>query len=450
MLFNSLEFLYLFLPVTAGLFYLASHFRLLRLSKHILLWASFCFYAYWKVSYFLLILFKIITNYFLAVAIGKGGGKRWLWLGAVFNLGILCYFKYWGFLTLQTAAVVSIPLGISFYTFTQMAYLEDLHQKKTRFKGLMPYSLFVIFFPHLIAGPIVHYSQIMPQLDRVRTYVATYRNLFAGIFFFLIGLFQKVVIADSLGPMADTGFANAPLLNLLEAWAALLAYAAQIYFDFAGYSNMAIGLALLFNVRFPVNFNSPYQAVSLIDFWRRWHMTLSFFLRDYLYFRLGGNRLGHLRQYANIFFTMLIGGLWHGAGWTFILWGGYHGLLLVLNHFWENRGFKIPRRVGQAVTFFLVVYGWVFFRSPDLSSALEMTRGLFGWHGFQWTGNYFIAKRQMLLLILPLFIIFVFPNAEYWARRMRPSRRWGFVFCALFMAGILCLNSESAFLYFQF
>lgn len=459
MLFNSVEFLYFFLPLTVILFYAASYFRLIKLSKYILLIASFLFYAYWNFFYFALIVFKIVTNYFLAIFLERKRTRLVLWIGIIFNLGILCYFKYLNFFMdiingsgplLMSASTLAIPLGISFYTFTQLAYLEDLYHKKTKFYGLMQYSLFVIFFPHLIAGPIVHYSQIMPQFDRIRTYLAQYRNFFTGIFFFLVGLFQKVVIADSLGPLADAGFANASLLTFIESWGALVAYAMQIYFDFAGYSNMAIGLGLLFNIRFPVNFNSPYQSASIIDFWRRWHMTLSRFLRDYLYIRLGGNRLGVERTYVNILLTMAIGGLWHGAGWTFIIWGVYHGVLLVINHFMEDKGIRPPQYLAKTITFVLVLYGWVFFRSPNFASALSMTEGLVGLRGFQIMETHFIWKRQLVLLIIPMAIAFFAPNAEYWAKKIKPNLKWGFIFSVVFIMDILCLNRESAFLYFQF
>lgn len=461
MLFNSLEFIYFFLPLAVGSFYLASRLRLLKLSKYLLLANSLVFYAYWKFSYFLLLLFKIITNYFLAIFLERRRTKGLLVFALLFNLGILCYFKYLDFfigILHQIVPVIpgafslglTIPLGISFYTFTQMAYLEDLYHKKTRFYGLMQYSLFVVFFPHLIAGPIIHYSQIMPQFDRIRTYVARYQNFFAGIFFFLIGLLQKVVIADTFGPMADIGFANAGLLKFAEAWGALLAYSMQIYFDFAGYSNMAIGLGLLFNIRFPVNFNSPYQAVSLGDFWHRWHMTLSQFLRDYLYIRLGGNRLGFLRKYLNIFITMLLGGLWHGAGWTFILWGAYHGFLLALNHRLEDAGYKMPNWLGRAVTFLLVIYGWVLFRSPNLDTVFQLTASLAGLNGFSVLETPYLPKRQMILLAVPILVALFAPNAEFWAKKIKPNLKWGAAFAAMLVADLLCLNRESAFLYFQF
>ena len=459
MLFNSLEFIYIFLPVTLALFYLASRFRLLKLSQFILLAMSCLFYGYWKVAYFLLILFKIVTNQALAILLERKKSKFVLWFGIIFNLGLLCYFKYYNFFIdiandfspLQALHInVTIPLGISFYTFTQLTYLVDLYQGKARYYGIAPYSLFVVFFPHLIAGPIVHYSQMMPQFNRLRTYISQQRNFFLGIFFFVMGLFQKVVIADSMNPIVDVGFTNAHLLTFIEAWSALLAYAMQIYFDFAGYSNMAIGLGLFFNIRFPMNFNSPYQAVSLIDFWRRWHMTLSRFLREYLYIPLGGNRRGDLRTYRNLLITFLIGGFWHGAAWTYILWGAYHGALLAINHFLEKIGLKVSNIWGRSITFFFVIYGWVFFRAKNMTNARDMTKALFGLRGLSLTDHYFVWKYQCFIIAAALVIALFLPNTEAWAKRVKPSLRWGLLFAVIFVVNILFLNQESVFLYFQF
>jgi D-alanyl-lipoteichoic acid acyltransferase DltB (MBOAT superfamily) len=382
-----------------------------------------------------------------------------LWIGIIFNVGILCYFKYYNFfldvasnlVPLQAFHInVTIPLGISFYTFTQLTYLVDLYQGKARYYGIVPYSLFVIFFPHLIAGPIVHYSQMMPQFNRIRTYISQQRNFFLGIFFFIVGLFQKVVIADSLISVVDTGFANAHLLNFIEAWSTLLAFSLQIYFDFAGYSNMAIGLGLFFNIRFPMNFNSPYQAVSLIDFWRRWHMTLSRFLRDYLYIPLGGNRLGNISKYKNLLVTFLIGGLWHGAAWTYIVWGAYHGIILALNHFLEDIGVRISGIPGRILTFFIVIYGWVFFRAQNMSEAFALTRSLFRFQRISVSNTYFLWKYQACMIIAALMVALFFPNAEFWARKVKPVLGWGMLFALVFATNLLFLNRESVFLYFQF
>ena len=331
-----------------------------------------------------------------------------------------------------------------------MTYIIDVYQRKTRTFSLTDYALFVTFFPQLIAGPILHYLQVMPQLNRTRTYFLNHKNFFKGIFFFLVGLFQKVVIADFLNPIADTGFFNATLLSFVESWSALLAYTLQIYFDFAGYSNMAIGLGWLWNVQIPINFNSPYQAHSAIDFWRRWHITLSHFLRDYLYIPLGGNRKGTNRKYINILITMLIGGFWHGAGWTFIIWGGYHGLLLVINNIVEDIGIQIPKILGRVVTFVLVAYGWVFFKSTSWEQITAMTQGLIGLRGFHLKDTYFLWKHQFAFLVIALLVALFIPNAQSWSKKIVPNMRWGLVLIILLITDLLFLNRESAFLYFQF
>jgi len=263
-------------------------------------------------------------------------------------------------------------------------------------------------------------------------------------------MFQKVVIADYVGPIADMGFRNAHLLTAVEAWGALLAYTLQIYFDFAGYSNMAIGLALIFNIRFPVNFNSPYQATSIIDFWRRWHMTLSQFLKDYLYIPLGGNRGGEILRYRNIMLTMLLGGLWHGAGWTFVIWGGYHGLLIVLNHGLQKIRITLPKFLLIGGTFFFVCYGWVFFRATDISQSWAMTRGLFGLQGIRFSNLTFLGRYNAFTIAFLCMIAWFWPNVEFWAKKIQPSAIWLLFFCLIFLADIFFLNRASTFLYFQF
>ncbi|MSR76793.1 MAG: MBOAT family protein [Candidatus Omnitrophica bacterium] len=458
MLFNSLEFIYGFLPLTLIAFYLATHYRLPKLAKTFLLLASLFFYAYWKLTYFLLMMVSIIVNYVFAVTLEKYRSKNVLKLSLCWNLGLLGYFKYFNFFienlnplfsTALTTVRLAIPLGISFYTFQQITYLVDVYQGKIKRFQLGDYALCVTFFPHLIAGPILHYGQIMPQFSRLRTYRANYRHLFLGIFFFVIGLFQKLVIADFLSPIADRAFMNAHLLNVLEAWGGLFAYSFQLYFDFAGYSNMAIGLGWLFNIQIIQNFNSPYQAVSFIDFWKRWHMSLSQFLKDYVYIPLGGNRLGVSRKYFNILLTMLIGGFWHGAGWTFLLWGFYHGVLLVLNHWADDLKIKFSLIGGRVITFIMICYGWVWFRASHFSEAVEMSKALLGFHGFG-KETYFLWKHEVAVLAILGAAALFMPNAQKWSQRLSPTRTWCFLLVIVFLMDLLYLNRESSFLYFQF
>ena len=410
MLFNSYEFIYLFLPATALLFFALSSTGRLTLAAGWLGLASVLFYGYWSPRYTLLLLASIAANFFMGRGIlrlrdqGRSGEGRLLLTAAViFNLGLLAYYKYANLLVDTVNALagaglqwehIVLPIGISFFTFTQIAYLVDAHQGKARESSPVHYLLFVSYFPHLIAVPILHHSEMMPQFGDRRTYRFDPTNFSIGALFFFIGLFKKVVLADGVQPFVGPVFDVDPSyrLTFIEAWMGTLAYTVQLYFDFSGYSDMAIGLSKLFNIDLPLNFNSPYKAGNIIEFWRRWHMTLSRFLRDYLYIPLGGGRRGPLRRYANLMATMLLGGLWHGAGWNFALWGGLHGLYLACNHAW--RGFRsgvlghdlerhtlLGRAAGVAFTFLAVAVAWVFFRAPSFPAALNILQGMAGLHG---------------------------------------------------------------------
>ncbi|MEW5787679.1 MAG: MBOAT family protein [Pseudomonadota bacterium] len=405
MLFNSLSFLLVFAPLAFGLFFLLG----LRSNNLALLWlalASIAFYAWWIPAHTVILLISISLNYLAgrlilkAGPIGSPARKRVLAGAVALNLLALAYYKYAGFFvtTLNDAVNGSwqvpdiiLPLGISFFTFTQLAYLVDTYQGKVSESKFSRYLLFVTYFPHLIAGPIIHHKDVMPQFDKPNTARWCTVNVAAGLSIFMIGLFKKVVIADGLapyvGPVFDGAATGVPP-SMLVAWGGALAYTFQLYFDFSGYSDMAIGLSLALNVRLPFNFNSPYKAQSIIDFWKRWHISLSTFLRDYLYIPLGGNRLGGFRRYSNLLITMLIGGMWHGAGWSFIVWGGLHGSYLMINHAWRHfrNGLAAPagpleRFLGWSLTFLAVVLAWVFFRATNFSDALAVLQGMAGLNG---------------------------------------------------------------------
>ncbi|NRF66501.1 MBOAT family protein [Aquincola sp. S2] len=405
MLFTTAAFLLLFLPVTlAGFFVLGR--RSHAAAAGWLFLASLFFYGYWMPVFTLLLLASIGINFVTGRHIAqrvRGGAqadaKRWLVLGLVFNLGLLGYFKYANFFVDNLHALfgaqlswtrVILPIGISFYSFTQIAFLVDAYEGKVDEANPVHYGLFVTYFPHLIAGPVLHHAQMMPQFADPAIYRPRADRLIGGLAIFAIGLLKKVVLADGVAPYADAVFRPADggaLPGMGEAWLGALAYTLQIYFDFSGYSDMAIGLSWLFNIRLPFNFDSPYQARSISDFWRRWHISLSTFLRDYLYIPLGGNRHGPARRYLNLATTMLLGGLWHGAGWTFVIWGGLHGLYLALNH-----GFRallgaahaslerqwLYRSASWLLTLLVVVLAWVFFRAETLGGALRMLQAMAG------------------------------------------------------------------------
>ena len=407
MLFNSYIFIFAFFPIIFfGYFRIGKHNH--ELASLWLVAASLFFYGWWDVRYLGLLLSSIVFNYGAGYLIwqkivNQSGrhAKILLLLAIGLNLTLLGYFKYAKFFasninyftgTSLNLGEIILPLGISFFTFTQIAFLVDTYQGKVKELNFVHYTLFVTYFPHLIAGPVLHHKEMMPQFSKPNVCHINWDNVAVGLSVFILGLAKKVLIADLLADFSTPIF-NAVAAGgqpmFFEAWIAALSYTLQLYFDFSAYSDMAIGISLMFNVRLPMNFNSPYKSTSIIDFWRRWHMTLSRFLRDYLYIPLGGSRNGELQRYLNIIITMLLGGLWHGAGWTFIVWGGLHGLYLIINHAWrevkENVGWGnggIYRELGAgALTFLAVVVGWVFFRADSLSSAKIILQGMAGLNG---------------------------------------------------------------------
>jgi len=516
MLFNSYFFIFVFLPVTLAVFFALGKRGERRAAVAWLVTASLFFYGWWNPAYLGLIVGSILFNYTAGTVLGSHQRKpkirrASLVLAIALNLIVLGYYKYAGFFLVNVNAVfltgyvlegIVLPLGISFFTFTQIAYLVDAYRGEAREYNFLHYALFVTYFPHLIAGPILHHKEMMPQFGQPSIYRFNGTDFAAGVTYFAAGLFKKVVIADGLAKLASPIFATASRglpLTTFDAWGGVLAYTFQLYFDFSGYSDMAIGLALMIGIRLPLNFNSPYKAVNIIDFWRRWHMTLSRFLRDYLYFPLGGNRHGEARRYINLLVTMLLGGLWHGAGWTFVVWGGLHGIYLMLNHGWQS----LSRRVwgdghqssvvgsvaGAALTFLAVSVGWVFFRSDNLDTAWRLLERMFMLDGARISPFYAVAVQDhgvarwlrlvliepppelalVAALLLPAMIAFLAPNTQeifsrYYSpplQRVQASVRrsalaWtlspGFALAAAVGAAwaILGLTQVSEFLYFQF
>jgi alginate O-acetyltransferase complex protein AlgI len=407
MLFNAYPFLLLFLPLVLVVCFALARWRAAAAALWLVL-ASLFFYGWWDVRYVPLLLASVGFNYWAGRAIaGRGGhasnhARVLLGLAIAANLGVLGWFKYAGFFAVNASVLfggdwridaIALPLGISFFTFTQIAYLVDVYREPVAYR-LTPYALFVTYFPHLIAGPILHHREMMPQFEAPSAYRCDFDNLAAGLTIFAIGLFKKTVLADGIAPYAGPVFehsAHGYAPSLLEAWGAALAFGLQLYFDFSGYSDMAIGLSKMLGIQLPLNFNSPYKATSMIDFWRRWHMTLSRFLRNYLYIPLGGNRHGPARRYVNVVITMLLGGLWHGAAWTFVVWGAVHGALIAINHAWralrahvalKSRWLLVTERaLGAVLTFVAIFAAWVLFRAQDLPSAAMILRGMAGMNG---------------------------------------------------------------------
>ena len=401
MLFNSWQFILFYLPITLGAFFAFARYSH-RIAAAWLALASLVFYGWWNPHFVPLLVGSVLFNYAVGLALSRTRGSQHRSLifatAIVANLLLLGYWKYTNFLIstfdalsgrqLALAEIV-LPLGISFFTFTQIAFLVDVYRGIAREYSFVHYLLFVSYFPHLIAGPIIHHKQVMPQFGADETYRANSLNFARGMLMFAIGLAKKALLADSFAeyssPVFD-GAAGGLHPNFIVAWTGALAYTGQIYFDFSGYSDMAIGLSRMIGVELPLNFNSPYKSVNIIEFWRRWHMSLSAFLRDYLYIPLGGNRHGAVRRQVNLLTTMLLGGLWHGANWTFVVWGGLHGIFLVTNHAWRSatqRGdlraridTPIGRALGRLLTLLCVIAAWVFFRAVNFESAWRILHGM--------------------------------------------------------------------------
>ncbi|HEX8963798.1 MAG TPA: MBOAT family protein, partial [Rhodocyclaceae bacterium] len=434
MLFNSYEFIFLFLPVTLLGYFLLGHRGRPLAAIGWLAAASLFFYAWWDVRYLALLLGSIAFNYTVGRMLCDAQQRRpLLAVGVAGNLALLGYYKYANFFLAAAGALtggdytlgaIVLPLGISFFTFTQIAYLVDAYRGEVHEYRFLHYLLFVTFFPHLIAGPVLHHAEIMPQFRLGRCFRASAENFSVGFTIFVIGLFKKVVLADGVAQYVSPVFSAADAgvaVGGVAAWCAALAYTFQLYFDFSGYSDMAIGLARLFGITFPANFNSPYKAASIIDFWRRWHMTLSRFLRDYLYIALGGNRHGSARRYANLMATMVLGGLWHGAGWTFVAWGALHGSYLSLNHLWRAlRARLFPRLgpsrpgrwAGRLLTFLAVVVAWVFFRAGSIDAALRIVDAMAGANGFAKADPLYFGAAEAKWLLVLWMVAWALPNAQ--------------------------------------
>ena len=493
MLFNSFEFIVLFLPFTLLAFYLAGNLVSGRLAMLLLVISSLFYYGWWNPNYLVLILSSIIFNFCMGKILGNQNRsavfrKSILIFSITANLLTIGYFKYANFFvdnvnfftgsTFHLEKII-LPLAISFFTFQQITYIVDSYQGYTKEYQFLNYCLFVTFFPQLIAGPIVHHKEMMPQFTQPNIYRLNFDNLANGFCMFLMGLAKKILIADTVGADASRIFSiseSGQALDFFTAWQGALAYTFQLYFDFSGYSDMAIGIGLMFGIKLPLNFNSPYKASNIIDFWRCWHITLSRFLKDYVYIPLGGNRKGKFYRYVNLMLTMLIGGLWHGAGWTFIFWGALHGFYLIINHGW-NYGRKklghdlknkspINSLLGIVVTFLCVVVGWVLFRSESISGAANMYNGMIGLNGIG-SGALVNIGLSLQILICGVFVWF-FPNTQifmkyldkpqekeyFWTSKFRFSYNNFYViyFTVILILCYLAMNARkgSEFLYYDF
>lgn len=462
LLFNSYEFIFIFLPITFFVYFYLNKKRLGDVAKGFLVCSNLFFYAWWNIYYLPILIISVIFNYFIGRLLLNENlkicKKQVLIIGIVCNVAFLAYFKYSDFLIQNFNAIsgskinllhISLPLALSFVTFQQITYLVDSYHMNTKENSFLNYSLFITFFPQLIAGPIVHHKEMMPQFANKFNLIKNYKNIATGLFIFSIGLFKKVVIADTFSLWATDGFDIAKALNFFEAWATSLSYTFQLYFDFSGYCDMAIGLALMFNIKLPINFNSPYKALDIQDFWHRWHITLSRFLRDYIYIPLGGNREGRRRTYINLMIVFLIGGLWHGAAWTFVFWGFLHGAAIVIHRIWKALNYKLNKILAWFITFNFINITWVFFRARSWDDAIKILKGMFC-GGFTFNINYL----QVLILCLGAVIALKFKNSGELTFYKNFNFNWrqivatsAFLFISIL---VIRLNNASEFLYFRF
>lgn len=503
MLFNSYIFVLIFLPVTIVIYEISKRYFTREIAFIFLILFSLIYYAYWKVSYLPILLLSIIFNFYSGKFLSKQKNKKikkiTLIVSIIVNLTALGYYKYASFIlnnistlygTEYNSLNIVLPLAISFFTFQQIAYLVDAYRGEVKEYSFTHYCLFVTFFPQLIAGPIVHHKEVLPQFMNKAAKLFDQKLFWLGLMQFILGLSKKVLIADTVAQYATPVFSAADAglgVQTSEAWIAILAYSFQLYFDFSAYSDMAIGIGKMFGINLPINFNSPYKATSIIDFWRRWHITLSHFLRDYLYFALGGNKKGRFRRYVNLFLTMLLGGLWHGASWNFVIWGGMHGLYLIINNIWHKillvlklnylRNSPLVNFLAKALTFFAVIEAWVLFRAESFQGARTIYIASFGGGpasnlSAEGTPANYIADPEMAIAIIVAcsIIVFTLPNIQQIITKLDMSfkeidltiapkniysRNWSLlivsgVLSAIFVITLSSMNKISEFLYFQF
>lgn len=503
MLFNSYIFIFLFLPLCLGGFYLFAHRGKSVPARLWLTGFSLWFYGYFNPSYLLIMICSILFNYAVFKGMELAGRKSPKWhrpvmiFGVAANLAVLFYFKYYDFFVENVNAVfgtsfvlkgILLPLGISFFTFQQIGFVVDAYRGEVKNCSFLDYALFVSFFPQLIAGPIVSQSEMLPQFAQIGRKRLDLEKFTAGIYLFTLGMVKKVLVADTFGLAVDWGYSNIPALSSVDSLLLVFFYSIQLYFDFSGYCDMARGLAWLFGMEIPVNFNSSYKAVNIIDFWRRWHITLSRFFRQYVYIPLGGNRKGRPRMYANLILIFLLSGIWHGAGWTFVTWGAAQGVLYIITRACQlyrkdhprsgtAAALRFPHRLtmaaGTLFTFCYYSFACVFFRSETMTQAFAVFRRLFTGgialpaasflEGFNLDEFWYVIKLLRLdslpysSLYLPaiiilgtLLVIFLAPNAGQCAERFRP-RAWNALLTAfLFLWCVLSLSGVSSFLYFNF
>ncbi|WP_313893770.1 MBOAT family O-acyltransferase [Psychrobacillus sp.] len=494
MLFNSFEFIFIFLPVVFIIYFVLNRKKYLLAAKVWLVVSSLFFYAWWNINFLPIICLSILVNYSIGNILSTKKyttNQKWiLTVGIFLNVLLLGFFKYVDFFIVNLNALfdgeiplfhLALPLAISFFTFQQIGYLVDAYHGEVKERDFLNYTLFVSFFPQLIAGPIVLHKKIMPQFADRRNKFFNSKNISVGIFVFSIGLFKKVILADTFAIWATQGFDQLHSLSFIEAWIVSLSYTFQLYFDFSGYMDMATGAALLFNIKLPVNFNSPYKALNIQDTWSRWHMTLGQFLYRYIYFPVNRFLLRkvftplHIKKYtmlrSNIalMILFLISGIWHGAGWTFVFWGFLHGAATIIHRHWKSAGFKMNKYIAWFITFNFINASLVFFRANNFPEAMKVLKGMSGWNGITFPERFSfiipdiysdvisIGETQLIddvrgiqYIIVGLLIILLFENSEQLREKFKPTWYTALFTIIIFMYALLSLTKESIFLYFNF
>jgi len=462
MLFNSYIFIFAFVPIVfAGYFYL-NKLKLLTGSKLWLIASSLFFYAYWTLEYLPLILGSITINFFVSRLVSnqeKSVKHRKIWLisGIVLNILLLCFYKYMDFFITNINFItdanihllqIALPLAISFFTLQQVAFLIDSYEGLTNERKFIDYTLFVVFFPQLIAGPIVHHKEMIPQFQKLRNKFIHYENIKLGLFIFSIGLFKKVILADNLAIYANPGFTSPDALTLFSAWQTSLSYSFQLYFDFSGYADMAIGVALLFNIKLPINFNSPFQSTNIIDFWSKWHITLTKFITSYIYIPIvrSFSSFSFHKAMLATFASIFIAGVWHGAGWTFVTYGALHGVALIVNHYWRKTKIQLNKYVAWLLFFMFINIAFIIFRSNTLEDAFSI---IFALINFTNIGSVNLAA--FALITASLLITTLLKNTSSYLNDNIKTSRISLLFSIIiFFLSIILLSQPTEFIYFQF
>ena len=486
MIFNSYVFI-LFMIIVFSVFFILKDKKIKgqSLKKIWLFIASIIFYSYGCIEGLPILAFSIIFNYFIGNKIKKTEGKkkkRIFIFAVIINLLILVFFKYTTFLINSINGVagtdfnftnIILPLGISFYTFTQLAYIIDVYKGFKENYSILDYSLFVMIFPSVTSGPITNHKEMIPQFSKKSK--LNFENIAIGLSLFIIGLFKKVIIADGIAPWVNEVFANTESISFLEAWIGALGYTFELFFDFSGYSDMAIGIGKIFNLDFPINFDSPYQSNSITEFWRRWHISLSTWIKNYIYIPLGGNRKGEVKKYRNLLITMTLCGIWHGAGWNFVFWGALHGIYQIINNLWKKTKIKIPKIVGRILTFFSVMVGWIFFRAETFKDGINVFKKLFDFNniiigkqnindfGFlekfgikfdNIVSSFSIPKVAAIIMLILIVVMFIPSSQKIVDKFFKNNKRSAIFAIVLGIIAVFVLfnleKSQSTFIYYNF